>query len=76
MLMTNEERAGRQVVVARLLAPRDLLGAGQALAAIFLRPGDAGEPGIVELGLEGFLLRERGLATGLFVVASRPGAGR
>src|SRR6185437_16846357 len=56
----DDERADRQRVIAGLLAERDLLGVGQALAAVLLRPGDACEARVVQLRLEFLLCREAG----------------
>src|SRR5215469_6422331 len=65
----DEEGPVRQVVVARLLAPDDLLHAGQPLAAVLLWPGDPGETGVEELCLECLLLRDhRSLAGALAIL--------
>ena len=72
----DEERADRQRVVPGLLAEGDLLGVGQALAAVLGGPGDPGEPGVVQLGLEGPLAATAGPAAGLVLGVVAAGAAR
>src|SRR5207302_303900 len=48
----DREDAGEQLVVGRLFVEGALVLVGQAVAAVLDRPGDAGEPTVVQPGLE------------------------
>src|SRR6185437_12343782 len=64
----DDECADGQRVVPRFLAEGDLLKVGEPLAAVLGGPGDAGEPGVVEPGLEVFLGVDAHPAAGLLGV--------